>query len=85
MEIEQIKKGIKLLDKKQEYERNIEKLNRTDGIDSISVKRYQSGAENYSYDVCFRDDLEFMKTVKSMVLEKYKRMLSDVEKQIENL
>ncbi len=73
MDIEKVKKANKKIENLECLQRKIKELKKTENIDHIRIKRYQSGAPEYSYDVMISDDVEFLKTIKSLIKDKLKR------------
>jgi len=73
MDVQKIKEANKKVIELERIQDKLNELNKTESIDCIEIKRYQSGAPTYSYDVMINDDMEFLKTIKSIVKDKLKR------------
>ena len=84
MNIDKIKNAYKALEKLEKIQHDIKELEKSDTVDSITIKRVQMGIKQYSYEVLINDDSEFLKTVKSLIQDYLKRKEKNIIFEIEN-
>ena len=85
MEVDKIKRGSDLIKRIEILEIKLSELNKVDNIDNIVLSRNQSGARQYSYNVTFSEDVDFMLSIKSVITDKYERLINNLKKEIKEL
>ena len=85
MEIEEIKRAQSKVYKLESIQRQIKELEKTSEADSVSVKRYQNGSREYSYDVCIDDDTEFIQTIRTLIKDHLTRRETKLIREIEKI
>lgn len=81
----QAEKGSILIDKIDKLTRKLSELKRSDIVDTIQLRRYQSGAPEFSYEVNISDDQEFLQMVKVMTIHRLEKRMESLNDDLQKL
>lgn len=84
MEISKIKSAALIVEKLEEVQQRIKELERTTNVDCVTIRRHQSGAPEYSYEVTIANDDDFLSTIRTLIIDRLRRDEKKLIAQIES-